>query len=262
VIIGDANLSEVSTYLKMGTTALVLAMIEEKFFSTDLSLEAPVADLRAVSHDPTLKYLVTLRDGRKMTALQLQTEYLELARKFTEDRYGSDVDPMTADVLARWESVLTRLAEDPMQLSRELDWVAKLELLNGYRSRDGLAWDAPKLQLIDLQYSDVRQQRGLYNQIVMRGRMERLTDEQAIEWAIDNPPEDTRAYFRGRCLRQYADSVAAASWDSVIFDVPGRESLQRVPTLEPLRGTKAHVGALLDRCRTAGELVAALTQQG
>jgi len=261
VIIGDANLSEVSTYLKMGTTALVLAMIEEKFFPMDLSLETPVADLRSVSHDPTLKYLVTLRDGRKMTAVQLQTEYLELARKFTEDRYGSDVDPMTADVLDRWESVLTRLAEDPMQLSRELDWVAKLELLNGYRERDGLAWDAPKLQLIDLQYSDVRQQRGLYNQLAMRGRMEPMTDEQAIEWAVDNPPEDTRAYFRGRCLRQYADAVAAASWDSVIFDVPGRESLQRVPTLEPLRGTKAHVGALLDRCRTAGELVAALTQQ-
>ena len=88
-----------------------------------------------------------------------------------------------------------------------------------------------------------------------------MTDEEAIDWAIDNPPEDTRAYFRGRCLRQYADSVAAASWDSVIFDVPGRESLQRVPTLEPLRGTKAHVGELLDRCRTAAELVAALTQQ-
>ena len=75
---------------------------------------------------------------------------------------------------------------------------------------------------------------------------------------IENPPEDTRAYFRGRCLRQYSESVAAASWDSVIFDIPGRESLQRVPTLEPLRGTRAHVGDLLDRCRTAGELVAAL----
>jgi len=261
VIIGDANLSEVATYLKMGTTALVLAMIEDKFFNSDLSLETPVADLRAVSHDPSLKRLVTLRDGRKMTAVQLQTEYLELARKFTEDRYGADVDPMTADVLDRWESVLTRLAEDPMQLSRELDWVAKLELLEGYRRRENLGWDAPKLALFDLQYADVRQEKGLYNRLAIRGRMMRMTDEQAIDWAIDNPPEDTRAYFRGRCLRQYADSVAAASWDSVIFDVPGRDSLQRVPTLEPLRGTKAHVGGLLDRCRTAAELVAALTQQ-
>jgi proteasome accessory factor A len=149
-----------------------------------------------------------------------------------------------------------------MQLSRELDWVAKLELLEGYRRRENLGWDAPKLALFDLQYADVRQEKGLYNRLALRGRMERMTDEQAIEWAVDNPPEDTRAYFRGRCLRQYADAVAAASWDSVIFDVPGRESLQRVPTLEPLRGTKAHVGALLDRCRTAADLVAALTQQG
>ena len=172
MIIGDANLSEVATYLKMGTTALVLAMIEDKFFSHDLSLEAPVADLRAVSHDPSLKYLVTLRDGRKMTAVQLQTEYLELARKYVEDRYGADADAMTLDVLDRWESVLTRLADDPMQLSRELDWVAKLELLEGYRRRDGLAWDAPKLQLFDLQYADVRQEKGLYNRLAARGRMD------------------------------------------------------------------------------------------
>ena len=121
--------------------------------------------------------------------------------------------------------------------------------------------DASKLQLFDLQYSDVRQERGLYNRLAARGRMARMTDENAITWAVDNPPEDTRAYFRGRCLRQYADSVAAASWDSVIFDIPGRESLQRVPTLEPLRGTKAHVGDLLDRCKTAGDLVSALTGQ-
>jgi hypothetical protein len=91
--------------------------------------------------------------------------------------------------------------------------------------------------------------------------MTHLTSEDAISWAIDNPPEDTRAYFRGRCLRQYSESVAAASWDSVIFDIPGRESLQRVPTLEPLRGTRAHVGGLLDRCRTAADLVSALTGQ-
>jgi proteasome accessory factor A len=261
VIIGDANMSEVATYLKVGTTALVLAMIEDKFINVDLSLEAPVADLRAMSHDASLKHLVTLRDGRKMTGIQLQTEYLEHARKYCEDKYGDKLDATTVDVLDRWESVLNRLAEDPMQLSRELDWVAKLSILEGYRSRDGLSWDHPRLQLVDLQYSDVRPDRGLYNRLVARDRMVRLTNDRTINWAIDNPPEDTRAYFRGRCLRQYADSVAAASWDSVIFDVPGRESLQRVPTLEPLRGTKAHVGALLDRCRTAGELVAALTGQ-
>jgi Pup amidohydrolase len=259
VIIGDANMSEVSTYLKLGTTGLVLAMIEDGFLTVDLSVDMPVATLRAISHDPSCKHLLTLRDGRKMTAVQLQMEYLEQSRKYVEDRFGGDVDDLTTDILARWESVLQRLGEDPMQLSRELDWVAKLELLEGYRSRDGLDWSHPRLQLVDLQYSDVRAERGLYNRLVARGRMERIITDADIEAAIENPPEDTRAYFRGRCLRQYADSVAAASWDSVIFDVPGRESLQRVPTLEPLRGTKAHVGTLLDRCRTAADLVTALT---
>jgi proteasome accessory factor A len=254
-------MSEVSTYLKLGTTALVLAMIEDKFLGGDLSVESPVAELRAISHDPTCRHQLTLRDGRKMTGVQLQMEYLELARKYTEDKFGSDVDEMTADVLTRWESVLTRLAEDPMQLSRELDWVAKLELLEGYRTRDGLAWGHPRLQLVDLQYSDVRPDRGLYNRLAARGRIARLVSEEDVTRAIDSPPEDTRAYFRGRCLQQYPESVAAASWDSVIFDIPGRESLQRVPTLEPLRGTRAHVGGLLDRSRTAAELVAALTGQ-
>jgi proteasome accessory factor A len=255
-------MSEISSYLKLGTTALVLAMIEDRFLGSDLAIEAPVAELRAISHDPACRHLVALRDGRRMTAVQLQLEYLDLARKYTEDRFGADVDDMTRDVLDRWESVLTRLGEDPILCSRELDWVTKLEILEGYRARDGLAWTHPQLQLVDLQYADIRPERGLYNRLAARGRMLRLVDEQDVTRAIDYPPDDTRAYFRGRCLRQYPDAVAAASWDSVIFDIPGRESLQRVPTLEPLRGTKAHVGELLDRCETATELVAALTGQG
>jgi Pup amidohydrolase len=258
VIIGDANMSEVSTYLKLGTTSLVLAMIEDGFISVDLSVEQPVATLRAVSHDTSLRHLLRLRDGRQMTAVQLQMEYLEQARKYVEDRFGSEVDDVTADVLSRWESVLTRLEDDPMLCRRELDWVAKLELLEGYRTRESLDWDAHKLQLVDLQYSDVRPDRGLYNRLVARGRMERIVADADVERAMVEPPEDTRAYFRGRCLSKFPGEVAAASWDSVIFDV-GRESLQRVPTLEPTRGTKAHVGALLDRCESALELVETLS---
>jgi proteasome accessory factor A len=258
VIIGDANMSEISTYLKLGTTSLVIAMIEAGWLGIDLSVDAPVAALRAISHDPSLRWQLTLRDGRRMTAVQLQMEYLEQARKFVEDRYGTDADEQTRDVLERWESVLVRLEDDPRNLSRELDWVAKLSLLEGYRERDGLEWDAPRLQLVDLQYSDVRPDKGLYNRLVARGRFEQLLTEDEITRAMVEPPEDTRAYFRGRCLAKYADAVAAASWDSVIFDV-GRESLQRVPTLEPLRGTKNHVGALLDSCDNAAELVDTLS---
>ncbi len=260
VIIGDANLAEVSTYLKIGTTALVLAMIEEKFISVDLGVEGPVAALRGVSHDPTLKRLVTLHDGRQLTAVQLQMEYLDLARKYVEDRYGADADPQTVDVLARWESVLTRLERDPMLCARELDWVAKLQLLEQYRSRDGLDWDDAKLHLIDLQYSDIRPEKGLYQRLVAGGRIERLLEQSSVDDAMHDPPTDTRAYFRGRCLEKYAANVAAASWDSVILDLPGRESLQRVPTIDPLRGSKAHVGDLIDRCDTAEELFTALTR--
>lgn len=119
-----------------------------------------------------------------------------------------------------------------MSLSGELDWVAKRELMEGYRRRDGLDWDAARLHLVDLQYSDVRPDKGLYNRLAARGRIKRLLDESEVDTARTKPPEDTRAYFRGRCLEQYADDVAAASWDSVIFDLPGRDSLQRVPTLE------------------------------
>ena len=260
VIIGDANLAEVSTYLKIGTAALVLAMIEEKFISVDLSIDGPVAGLRAISHDPTLRETVQMQDGRRLTGIQLQLEYLDLAKKFVEDRYGADADEQTVDVLARWESLLDRLERDPMLCARELDWVAKLQLLEQYRSRDGLDWDDAKLQLIDLQYSDIRPEKGLYQRLVAAGRIERLLDQQQVDDAMHDPPTDTRAYFRGRCLEKYSEHVAAASWDSVIFDLPGRESLQRVPTIDPLRGSKTHVGDLLDRCDTAEQLFTALTR--
>src|ERR1700712_3673841 len=246
VILGDANLAETSTYLKVGTTSLVLAMIEDRFITTDLSVTRPVSSLKQVSHDPSLTHLLEVGDGRTMTAVQLQWEYLTLARKYVEEKHGSDVDEPTRDVLERWESVLNRLERDPFELAEELDWVAKLKLLNSYRDRDGLGWSDAKLHLIDLQYADLRPEKGLYHRLVRLGRLKRLVGDTVVDEAMHEPPEDTRAYFRGRCLSKYADNIAAASWDSVIFDLPGHESLQRVPTIDPLRGSKAHVGALLD----------------
>ncbi|MDP3889828.1 depupylase/deamidase Dop [Nocardioides sp.] len=260
VIIGDANLAEISTYLKVGTTSLVLAMIEDRFITRDLGVDGPVSALRAISHDPSLQHLITLRDGRRLTGVQLQMEYLDLARKYVEDRFGNDADTQTVDVLARWESVLDRLERDPMECARELDWVAKLHLLEQYRDRDGLDWDDAKLHLIDLQYADIRPEKGLYQRLVRRGRIERLVDDETVSNAMHDPPTDTRAYFRGRCLEKYAANVAAASWDSVILDLPGRESLQRIPTIDPMRGSRAHVGELIDRCDTAEALFHALTR--
>ena len=262
VIIGDANLAEVSTYLKLGTTALVLAMIEDRFITRDLGVDTPVAALRAVSHDPSLQHQVTMDDGRKLTAVQLQMEYLDLARKYVEDRYGDDADAQTKDVLTRWESVLDRLERDPMLLRQGAG-------LGGQALAAGAVPPARRAGLVRRQAPadrlPVLRHPPREGPLPPAGRdgPDRAAARPTARWsaAMHDPPEDTRAYFRGRCLEKYADSVAAASWDSVIFDLPGRESLQRVPTIDPLRGTKAHVGALIDRCDTASALFSELTQR-
>jgi proteasome accessory factor PafA2 len=250
VIIGDANLCEVATFLKVGTSALVLKMIEDEFLP-DLSLENPVQALHEVSWDPTLRSIVRLSDGRRMKPVELQWEYLDHAKKYVKEQ---DDAATHADVLQRWEAVLAALEEDPRQLHRELDWVAKLRLVEGYRERDGLGWTDPKLALIDLQYHDVRRDRGLYHRLAASGKVERLVSEAEVDRAVHGPPEDTRAYFRGNCIRRYGEAIVAASWDSVIFDT-GRDALQRVPMREPLRGTKEHVDDLFGQATDAASLV-------
>ncbi|OZD10248.1 proteasome accessory factor PafA2 [Rhodococcus sp. 06-235-1A] len=255
-IIGDANLAEMSTYLKVGTTALVLDLIEAGVDLSDLQLARPVTAVHQISHDPTLRKAVALADGRELTGLALQRIYHQRVAKFVAAE-GSD-DARALDVLDKWAMVLDLLERDPMECAHLLDWPAKLRLLEGFRQREGLGWSAPRLHLVDLQYSDVRLDKGLYNRLVARGSMDRLVTEQQVLDAVGTPPEDTRAYFRGECLRKFGADIAAASWDSVIFDLGG-DSLVRIPTLEPLRGTKSHVGALLESVDSAAELVDQLT---
>jgi proteasome accessory factor PafA2 len=250
VIIGDANMCEVATYLKVGTTALVLKMIEDEFLP-DLSLVNPVNALHQVSRDVTCRTLIQLHDDRRLTPVQLQWEYLEHAKKYVEQE---DRTPENAEVLVRWEEILAGLEDDPLSLHRQLDWVAKHRVMEGYRERDGLEWADPKLRLIDLQYHDVRRDKGLYQRLVDAGSVERLVSDAEIDRAVMEPPVDTRAYFRGRCIAKYPDAIAAASWDSLIFDT-GRDALQRVPTREPLRGTKEHVGELLERAPDPATLI-------
>jgi proteasome accessory factor PafA2 len=250
VIVGDANMCEVAQCLKLGTTAIVLKMIEDAFLP-DLSLVNPVAAIHAVSRDVSLTKELELADGRRMTAVQLQVHYLELARKYVD---REDDTPENREIVERWGSVLQALERDPMSLSRQLDWVAKLRILEGYRERDSLEWGDPKLRAIDLQYHDVRRDKGLYHRLERAGKVERLTTDDAVERAVMEPPEGTRAYFRGRCISRYPDAIAAASWDSLILDT-GRDALQRIPMREPLRGTRAHVEDLLEACESAAELV-------
>jgi proteasome accessory factor A len=258
VIVGDANLSELATYLKVATTSLVLAMIEAGRPLDHLAVADPVGEVKRVSHDPTLRHRLRLVDGRQLTALEVQLEYLEAAHKYVADTYGADVDGETQETLARWEEVLIELREEPRALADRLDWVAKLALLEGYRRRDGLDWGHPRLALVDLQYSDVRPDKGLYHRLVASGRMQTFLADERITHAMSHAPEDTRAWFRGECLRRFGPQISAASWDSLVFDVPGRVALARVPTLDPYRGTRAHTEALLDRCSNVGDLLTAL----
>jgi proteasome accessory factor PafA2 len=255
VIVGDANLSEFATFLKMGATALVLTLIEDGIVLPDITPEKPVAAMHAVSHDISLSKPFTLQSGRRVTALQLQWEFFEAAAKHCQDKYGSAMDEQTREVLDSWETLLTDLERDPYSAADRVDWVAKLSLMEGYQRRDKLGWESPRLQLVDLQYSDIRPERGLAHLLEARGSLRRLTTDEAVERAVSLPPEDTRAYFRGECMRRFTDSIAAASWDSVIFDIEGHDSLQRVPTLEPLKGTRAHVGHLLDEAQSAEDLI-------
>ena len=249
VIIGDANHCDVANLLKLGMTSLVLALIEDRAMTKDLTLAKPVAMLHQISHDPTLQAKVTLRDGGQMTALELLWEYHDAVAAYLDVRGlgGESDDPHTAEVMRLWGDVLHRLETDPSTCAADLDWVAKQQVLEGYRERDGLDWSDPRLRAVDIQWSDVRPEKGLFRRLADRGRMTMLVDEAAVEAAVTTPPEDTRAWFRGTCLDKWPTQIAAASWDSVIFDVPGRQALQRVPMLEPERGTKAHVGAILDR---------------
>ena len=253
VIVGDANLCEVSTFLKVGATAIVLKMIEDRFLP-DLTIANPVQALHEISRDITCTHEVALDDGRRVSAVQLQWEYLEHAKKYVE---REDDTLENRDVLDRWESVLSALEIDPLSLHRELDWVAKHRVLQAYRDRDALEWNDPKLRAIDLQYHDVRRDKGLYYRLEAGGKVDRLTTDDEVETAVMDPPVDTRAYFRGRCIEKYPDAIAAASWDSLIVDT-GADALQRIPMREPLRGTRVHVEELLAASDDAASLVAKL----
>ncbi len=260
VIIGDANLSQSSNYLKFGTTAMVLSLIEAGL-APKVEVHEPVAALQAVSHDTSLTAKLRLLDGRRVTALDLQWMYHEAAAKLAQDTGVADAedgDGHTHDVLERWAATLTQLDSDRNAAATSVEWLAKLSLLDGYRNRDNLAWGDARLGLVDLQWADIRPEKGLYYRFLARNRMQRIVDDGAISAAVTEPPSDTRAFFRGRCVSSFGKDVVGASWDSVIFDVPGYGRLQRVPTREPLRGTRALTGGLFARHRTAGPFLAEL----
>jgi proteasome accessory factor A len=257
VIVGDANLAEVATFLKIGTTALVLALIEDDALGgVDVRLANPVRAIRQVSYDLSLAEPLELRDGSRATALELQWELHDLAAKYAEDRGLACLgdEQVGRMVMERWEQVLHGLETDPASVASQVDWAAKLQLVEGYRERHGISWDDHRLAAVDLQYHDLRPERSLFQRL----GTERLVSDEDVISAVSEPPKRTRAYFRGECLRRFPASVASANWDSLVFDL-GSGPLRRVPMMDPLRGTEEHTGELLAGSSSPAELLTRLS---
>ena len=239
VIIGDATLSQHATWLRMGMTALVLALAEAGT-APRLTLEDPVAALQAISHDPTLRVGVPLLehtpDGperRHWTGIEILRAYLGAAREHCA-RFGV-ADPETHAVLEAWATDLDDAAADPLSLSDRADWAAKLRVLEGLRARAGADWTDPRLAMVDLQYADLRPAKSLHRRLVAAGALRVLADEAEVRAAVATPPRATRAWTRGRLVGRHPGRVAGAAWESLLLRGAG-ERVHRLPMAEPLVG--------------------------
>ena len=220
VIIGDANMSEISGALKMGTTSLVLDLLENRLCPMQIELADPIGALKAISRDPTLKTTVLLAGGHTMGPIDIQREYLAAAHKHLRGR-----DEETDWVLATWEQVLADLERDPMLCRDRLDWVAKKWMLDAFVENENVAWDDPWLQSLDLEYHNVCREEGLYAELVRENQLQRFVSDDEIRHAIRRPPLDTRAYFRGRCIEKFAKQMSSVQWDEIAFGENEHEAI-------------------------------------
>ncbi len=243
VIVGDSNMSEYATFLKVGATAVLLRMLEEpSFVLRDMTLENPIRAIREISHDPTCKKKVRLANGRELSALEIQWEYLGRAKRFAELR---GVPPEEARAISMWEHCLGGLEKDPTSLDRECDWVIKYNLIEQYRLRHGLALSHPTIALIDLQYHDVHRQRGLFYRMQRRGLVERIVDDEAIELAVEQPPQTTRARLRGEFIRKAKEARRDFTVDWVHLKL--NDQAQRTIMLkDPFRSHDERVEKLIE----------------
>jgi proteasome accessory factor A len=200
VIVGDSNMSEYATFLKVGATSILLRMLEDpSFVLRDMTLENPIRAIREISHDLTGKRTVRLANGREASALDIQREYLSRAQRYADTK---GLTPLEMRALGMWEHCLEGLERDPFSLDRECDWVIKHKLIESYCAKHDLPLSHPRVSLIDLQYHDVNRERGLFYKLQDRGMVERVTTDEAIEEAVDVPPQTTRARLRGEFIRR------------------------------------------------------------
>ena len=254
VITGDSNLSEISTYLKVGTTSLVLRALESG------ALDPPVfADwveaFRRVGADLSLKAPLALENGKTMTALECQETLVSQVRRFLEQE-GMDAE--SADLLGRWEGILDALRQGAPSVARSVDWAIKWSVLSRYRESKGWEMTDSRLKMLDFQYHDLRPERSVFAMLENTGQVDRLIDPMEVEEALVRPPSETRAYFRGEMLRRFLSRVHAVSWSSVVVD-PGEGPLKRLALGDPWKGTQKRVGALMGKSGSVEDLLKALS---
>jgi proteasome accessory factor A len=200
VIVGDSNMNEWTNLMKVGITDLVLRMVEDNTVMRDLSLENPIRAIREISHDVSCRRRVKLTNGRELTAIDIQREYLERVSKYVASR-GSD--KLTDGLITEWSDALDALsAGEPELLVRKVDWVTKKMLIERYCEKNDLPLTHPKASLMDLSYHDVNRDRGLYYLLERAGKVDRAVDNARIQKAMREPPQTTRAKLRGEFIRQ------------------------------------------------------------
>jgi proteasome accessory factor A len=256
VIIGDANMSQVATFVKLGSTALLLAALEE--FGVDIFPAppcAPVAAVRSFSMDLTLRLAVACEDGHSRSSWDFQNELWHVAQNYVE-RTGAPTVGEPEEIallMSQWREMLDGVRDDRESVANRVDWVAKLRIVEGYQERHSLHASHAKLHAIDLQYHDLRPSHSLARRV----GLVTLHSDHSVRESVHNPPDTTRAYFRGQCVKRFPEQIIAANWDSVVFDL-GEGPLQRVPMMDPLRGTRALTAELLETSSTVRDLLNAL----
>ena len=247
VIIGDANMNEVATALKIGTTSLVLELVE-KGRAPFLELANAVEAAKAISRDPDCRWLVELAGGRTISAIDIQRLYLDAARRFCDQESGE-----TRWILNEWEAVLDDLQADPARCADRVDWVAKKFLLSTFREAEKLDWDDPWLQSIDMEYHNIDPVAGLYHEMLRTCTVRRYLEEDDIREAIFQPPTTTRAFFRGRAVAKFNAAIASIQWDEVVFKTPAGP--RAVPLVEAFGDAAlTELGERIARAQTVSDL--------
>jgi proteasome accessory factor A len=249
-------MSHTATLLKLGSTALLLSALEEWGIDRFPALPRfPVRAIRTIGCDTSLTVAIDCDDGVRRTAWDYQDELWHLAESYVERCGGESVGSSTevGEILSQWREVLDGLRDNREVVADRVDWVAKWRLVEGMRNRYDLTVDDPRLAAIDLQYHDIRIEKSL----AYRAGLRQLVTSEQVATAQWQPPHETRAYFRGRCVEKFRSSLVAANWDSLIFDL-GEDPLHRVPMMDPLKGTAALTQSLLDSSDSAADLLRAL----